>query len=148
VEFAEHSEGFGADEGDVAGEDEKMLWERRAREIEGGFEDLHGVAGAALLCLEDEVDAGGGDGGLDAIGLVTDDAEDIFHGDKRLCGGDDMEQKGAAADFMQNFRALAFEARAFARGHDGYCETRCFHGGYFLMAEGDEEGWLLRCTGA
>jgi hypothetical protein len=44
---------------------------------EVGFEHLQGVAGAALLGLEDELDAGVGDGGFHAVGFVADDAVDV-----------------------------------------------------------------------
>ncbi len=67
----------------------------------------------------------------DALGLVADDAEDLFGGDEGLRRGDDVEQQGAAADLVQDFGALAFEPRALARGHDGYCEICGFHGGIF-----------------
>jgi hypothetical protein len=96
-----------------------MFGKGRAGELEVGFEHLHGVAGAALLGLEDELDAGGGDGGTDAVGLVADDAVDVVCGHDGLCGGDDVEEEGAASDFMEDFGALAFEPRAFACGHDG-----------------------------
>ena len=58
VEVADGGDGFGADERDVAGEDEEMFGEGCAGELEVGFEHLDGVAGAALLGLEDELDAG------------------------------------------------------------------------------------------
>ena len=70
-----------------------------------GLEYLKGVAGAALLGLEDEGDAGGGDGGADLVGFVADDAEDLVGGDDGLGGGDDVEQEGAAADFVKDFGA-------------------------------------------
>src|ERR1700743_3154707 len=88
-------------------------------EGEEGFEHLHGVAGAALLGLEDELDTGVFDGGADAVGFVADDAEDVIGGDDVFGGGDDGEEEGAAADLVEYFGALAFEPRAFARGHDG-----------------------------
>ncbi len=66
-----------------------------AGELEVGFEHLHGVAGAALLGLQDEVDAGGGDGGSDALGFVADDAVDVVGGDDGFGGGDDVEEEGA-----------------------------------------------------
>ena len=42
---------------------------------------LHGVAGTALLGLEDESNTGGGDRGPYALGLVSDDAVDVLGGD-------------------------------------------------------------------
>jgi hypothetical protein len=81
------------------------------------------VAGAALFGLKDELDAGGGDGGADAVGLVADDAVDMVGGDDGLCGGDDMKEKGAASNLMEYFGALTLEPRAFACGHDGYGEA-------------------------
>ncbi len=90
-----------------------------AGECEVGLEHLEGVAGAALLGLEDELDAGGLDGGADAVGFVADDAVDVVGGDDLLCGGDDVKEEGAAADLVEDFGALALEPRAFACGHDG-----------------------------
>src|SRR5882757_7051394 len=104
-----------------------MFGERRAGELEVGLEHLHGVAGAALLGLEDELDAGGGDGGADAVGFVADDAVDLVGGDYGLRGGDDVEEEGATSDLMKDFGALALEPRAFACGHDGDGE---FWGGH------------------
>ena len=104
-----------------------MFGERRAGEFEVGLEHLHGVAGAALLGLEDELDAGGGDGGADAVGFVADDAVDVISWDDGFCGGDDVEEKGAASDLVEYFGALAFEPRAFACGHDGDGEVVSVH---------------------
>src|SRR3954469_14474558 len=100
-----------------------MLRKWGAGELEVGFEHLHGVAGAALLRLEDELDAGVLDGGSDAVGFVADDAVDVIGGDDRFGCGDDVEEEGAASDFVEDFGALAFEPRAFACGHDGYGEV-------------------------
>ena len=65
---------------------------------------------------------------------MADDAEDAVGGNERLCRIDDVEQQGSAADFVEDFGALAFEPRALSRGHDCHCETGCFHGGYLLTA--------------
>ena len=100
-----------------------MLRERGAGELEVGFEHLHGVAGAALLGLEDELDAGMCDGGADAVGLVTDDAVDVVGGDNCFCGGDDVEEESTASDLMEDFGALTLETSAFACGHDGDGES-------------------------
>ena len=96
-----------------------MFGQRRAGEFEVGLEHLDGVAGAALLGLKDELDAGGFDSGADAIGFVADDAEDVIGGDDSLGGGDDVEKEGAAADLVEDLGALAVEPRALACGHDG-----------------------------
>ena len=129
VEVADGGDGFGADEGDVAGEDEEVFGEWGAGELEVGFEHLHGVAGAALLGLEDELDSGVSDGGADAVGFVADDAEDVVGGDDGLGGGDDVEEEGAAADLVEDLGASAFEPRAFACGHDGDGEIWSVHTG-------------------
>ena len=112
----------GLDEGDVAGEDEEVLGRGLAGGGEVGLELLKGVAGAALLGLKDEGDAGGGYGGADLFGFVADDAEDLVGGRDRFSGGDDVEQEGLATDFVKDFGAAGLEARAFARGHDGDSE--------------------------
>ncbi len=83
------------------------------------------MAGAALLGLQDKVDAGVGDGMANGVGFVADDAVDAVRGDEGLCGGDHMQQKSPAADLMEDFGALAFEAGAFAGSHDDDCEVLC-----------------------
>jgi hypothetical protein len=100
-----------------------------AGELEVGFEHLYGVAGAALLGLEDKLNAGGGDSGADAVGLVADDAVDVVSGDDGFCGGDDVEEEGAASNLVEDFGALALEPRAFACGHDGDGEIVSVHTG-------------------
>jgi hypothetical protein len=100
-----------------------MLGEWCLVKSEEGFEHLHGVAGAALLGLEDELDAGGGDGGSYAVGFVADDAVDVVRGDDLHCGGDDMAEEGLSTDLVENLGAFTFEPGAFARGHDGDGET-------------------------
>ena len=142
VEIADGGDGFGADEGHVAGEDEEMFWERGAGELEVGFEHLHGVAGAALLGLEDELDSGVGDSGANAIGFVADDAEDVVGGDDGFGGGDDVEEKGATADLVENLGASALEPRAFAGGHDGDGEVWSVHTG--IWSHGDGAGLIAR----
>ncbi len=124
VEVADGAEGFGADEGDVAGEDEKVLGKGSAGEGEVGFEHLEGVAGAELLLLEDELDASGGDGGVDAVGFVADDAVDVVGGDEGFSGGDDVEKECSAANLVEDFGVLALEAGAFTGGHDR--DGECF----------------------
>jgi hypothetical protein len=59
------------------------------------------------------------DGSFYTVGFVADDAEDVVGGDDFFCGCDDVEEERAAADFVEDFGALAFEPRAFACGHDG-----------------------------
>jgi hypothetical protein len=77
------------------------------------------VAGAALLGLEDELNAGGDDGGADAVGLVTDDAEDVVGGDDFFCGRDDVKEESAASDLVKDLGALALEPGALAGSHNG-----------------------------
>ena len=127
VQLADGGDGLGLDEGDVAGEDEEVLGDGGAGDGEEGFDHLEGVAGAALLLLQDELDSGGGYGGLYAVGFVADDAVDPVGGDDGPGGGDDVEQKCAAADLVQDLGALALEPRALAGGHDGDCELAGVH---------------------
>jgi hypothetical protein len=91
-----------------------------AGECEESFDHLEGVAGSALLWLEDKLDPGGLDGGSDTVGFVTDDAVDLVGRDDLLCGGDNVKEEGTSTDLMENFRAFALEPRAFSCGHDGY----------------------------
>src|SRR5882757_9357099 len=121
-----------------------MLRKRGLVESEEGLEHLHGVSGAALLGLEDELNAGVFDGGFYTVGFVADDAEDVVGGDDFFCGCDDVEEEGAASDLVKNFRALALEPRAFACGHDGDGEawgghrplwSHGWHTGFGVQAE-------------
>ena len=111
-----------------------MLGDWSAGELEVGFKHLEGVAGAALLGLRDELNAGGGDGGADAVGFVADDAEDVVSSHDGFGCGDDVEEEGLAADLVEDFGALAFEAGAFAGGHDGDGEACGVH--RFLWSHG------------
>ncbi len=104
-----------------------MLGQPGAGEGEEGFDHLDGVAGAALLGLGYELDAGGGDGGLDTVGLVADDAVDVVCGDDGFGGGDDVQQESLAADLVKNFGSFTFEPRTFACGHDGDCKSGGVH---------------------
>jgi hypothetical protein len=61
-----------------------------------------------------------------------------------------VEEEGAASDFVEDFGALAFEAGAFACGHDGDGEVGGGHGEYGLMGslshkKGELSDKLLRC---
>jgi hypothetical protein len=105
VEGAEGFEGGGFDERDVAGEDEEVFGGSLAGGGEVRFELLEGVAGAALLGLQDERYAGGGYGGADAFGFVADDAVDVVGGRDGLGGGDYVEKEGLAADLVEDFGA-------------------------------------------
>jgi hypothetical protein len=85
------------------------------------------VTGSALLRLKDELDAGGFDGGTDAVGLVADDAVDLI-GRNDLAGRcDHVKQKGTASDFVKDLGTLALKPRTLACGHDGDGESLCFH---------------------
>ncbi len=147
VGVADGGDGFRANEGHVAGEDEKVLGEWSFIEGEEGFEHLHGVAGAALLSLEDELDAGVLDGGLHTVGFVADDAEDVVYGDYLFCSGDDMEEESAASDLVEDFGTLAFEPRAFACGHDGDGEACMVHDPYGLMVSLSRKNANIRYAG-
>ncbi len=127
MDVANGLNGLGADEWDVAGEDEEMLGKGIAGEGEVGFDHLEGVAGAALLLLQDETDSAGSYGGADAVGFVADDAVDVVRGNDGLGCGDDVEEKCATADLVENFGAFAVEPRALAGGHDGDGESFVVH---------------------
>ncbi len=119
-----------------------MFGEWCAGELEVGFEHLHGVAGAALFGLEDELDSGVSDGGADSVGFVADDAEDVVGRHDGFCRGDDVEEESAAANLVENLGASTFEPRAFACGHDGDGETVRVHTGI----SSHEDGCGTRCT--
>ena len=73
---------------------------------ECGLRDHESVAGAALVGLQDEVDAGLSDDGADAFSFVTDDDEDVRW--RYDAGGrrDHSGQQRLAADLVENFRKL------------------------------------------
>ena len=127
VGFADAGDGLRTDQRDVSGEDEEVFGDGRGVLRVEGFDLLEGVAGAALLCLEDELHAGGGDGGADALGLMTDDAEDALGWNEGASGGNHVQQKGLSADFVQHLWPAALEAGAFAGGHDCDCEACGVH---------------------
>src|SRR5271155_3033609 len=101
MEIQQAGYGLGRDLGSVAGENYDVVvgGERRLRDHES-------VAGAALVGLQDEVDAGVLDDGADALGFVTDDGEDVAGRDNARGGSDDAGQQRLAANFMQNFSKL------------------------------------------
>ncbi len=106
------------------------------------------MAGAALLFLEDEADAGLFDCGADAVGFVTDDAVDVVGRDDGFRRGDDVEKEGAAADLVEDFGAFAFEPRALACGHDGDSESFGVHEDMVSCSvEGAGEFEMLRRVG-
>src|ERR1039458_7383666 len=77
--------------------------------VEGGYgfsRALDCMAGAARVRLLDEADAG------------FDDRIDVCRIYEPAGDGDDVAEEGLAADLMQHFGAVRFEARAFAGGHD------------------------------
>ena len=84
MEIEQVGDGLGRDLRGVAGENDDVVvgGERRLR-------DHQSVAGAALLGLQDEIDAGVRDGGADALGFVADDGEDVRWRDDVGGGGDD-----------------------------------------------------------
>ena len=110
-----------------------MLGEWGFVEGEEGLEHLHGVSGAALFGLQDELDAGVFDSSAYTVGFVADDAEDVVGGNDFFCGGDDVEEERTAADLVEDFGTFAFEAGAFSCGHDG--------DGEFWGAHGDIVSW-------
>ena len=58
------------------------------------------MAGAPLFGLEDELNAGGGDGGPYALGLVSDDAVDLVGGNDCFGCRDDVKQERAATNLV------------------------------------------------
>ena len=91
----------------------------------------HGVSGAALLKLLDELGSEGGDLGADAISLMADDAEDVGGRDDAAGGADNVFEQRASGDFVQHLGELRLEAGALACGEDGDGKTWVRHG--FLL---------------
>ena len=73
---------------------------------------------AALFGLQHEIHACAGNRFAHTLRLMSDDHEDVFRGHDLLRRGNHMRQNRLATDFMQNFRMLRFEPRAFSGGHD------------------------------
>ena len=107
------SNGFGRDQRGVAGEHDDLVVGRES--FAGNHE---GVSGAALLGLQDEVDAGMGNRFAHAISLMSDDGEDVSGGHDLGRCGDDVGENWLAADFVENLGVPGFESRSFAGGHD------------------------------
>ena len=96
-----------------------------AREHQHGFETLqgiarfhHGVPGAALLALQDEVDAGGGQRLAHSLGFVSDDREDVLRRNDFAGGRHHVRQQRLSGDLVQDLGAARLQPRAFARGED------------------------------
>ena len=75
VEVEQAGDGLGRDLRSVAGKNDDVVVGGECR-----LRDHQSVAGAALVGLQDEVDAGMGDDGADALGFVADDDEDVRRG--------------------------------------------------------------------
>ena len=82
---------------------------------------LDGMAGAELLGLVNETNAGGLHGGADYLRLMADDGVDVLNGNDAAGGVDDMREKRPAADLMEDLGALGVEPRSLARRHDEDC---------------------------
>ena len=119
MQGADGFERVGPDERDIAAEDEQVFRKAVRAEGEESFEHLERVTGAALLHLQNEVDAGGRDRLADALRLRADDGVDPIGRHKVLSGSNDMEEKGTSADLVKNFGTLRLEPCAFAGSHDG-----------------------------
>ena len=119
MKVEQEGDGLGRDLGSIAGENDDVVVV-----LEGGLSDHEGVSGAALFGLQNKIYAGGGDGGADAVGFVADDGEDIIRRDDTSGGGDDVRKQGLAANFVEDFWQLRFQACAFAGGHDGNGDVR------------------------
>ena len=58
---------------------------------------------------------------------MADDGVDVGRGNNFRGRGDDVGKQRLASDFVEDFRVLGFEARAFAGGHDGDGNLGCGH---------------------
>ena len=101
VEVEQACDGLGRDLRGVAGKNNDVIVGGECR-----LSDHQSVAGAALLGLQNEIDAGAGNGAADSVGFVADDGEDIIRRDDPGGRCDDMSEKRLAANFMQNLGKL------------------------------------------
>jgi hypothetical protein len=119
VKLPELPDGLRADERGVAGEHQDVLVAG-----DGLSGALDGVAGAVLLFLIDEANAGGGHRRLDQLGLVADHGVDVGRGHDLAGSGNHVAQQGLAADLVQNLGPARLEAGSFAGGHDDDGQVR------------------------
>ena len=117
VKIAQAGDGFRLQEGDVSGEDEKLVVS-----FDSPLGGLDGVTRPTLLFLVNEADAGIFDGGLDGRGLMSDDNVDVGRRDDLTGAVDHVTEQRLAADFVEHLGALGLEARALASSHDDNCE--------------------------
>jgi hypothetical protein len=116
VLFQEPAERVGAHERRIPVEHEQ----RAARLLERFSRAHHGVAGAALLGLQDEAEPRGKGAvergtrrRLDLFGLMADDDENLF-GFELSGGAQHVSDERPATEPVQNFRLLALHASAEA----------------------------------
>jgi hypothetical protein len=77
-----------------------------------------GVSGAALLSLQNELDAQRLDSGAHLFRLMAHDDIDVFGRNDLLGCFDNMRQQRLACYLMKHFGALGFKPGAFSRRHD------------------------------
>jgi hypothetical protein len=68
--------------------------------------DHESVAGAALLGLQDEIDASRSNGAADTVSFMADDGKDIICRDDPSSGCDYMREQRLATHFMQDLGKL------------------------------------------
>ena len=84
----------------------------------------HGMAGAALLLLQDETHTAMRQRGLDLVGLMTHDNRDVLLRGERGRGVHHVLHQGQAPGAMQHLGALRFHAGAFARRENHHADVR------------------------
>ncbi len=80
---------------------------------------LKRMAGPQLFSLKDKLYAGGSDSGADAFCFVANNAVDMVGGNNLFRSSNDVEQKSASTDLVEDLGTLTPEPRAFTGSHDG-----------------------------
>src|SRR5450432_2872667 len=106
--------GFGSDQGSVAGKHEHVIVGG-----EGVAAHHQSMPSAPLFCLENEPDAVVLDRILDSVRFVTNDGEDVGRGDNLLRRVNHVLQKRFTTDLVKDLGQLGFQTRALARRENG-----------------------------
>ena len=77
----------------------------------------------ALWSLQHEIDSSMGNGLAHTLGFVADDGVDMLGRNHFGRGSANVRKQRLAANFVQDFRMLRFQPRAFAGSHDCYRQS-------------------------
>jgi hypothetical protein len=113
MKIADFGKSFREDERHIAGKHQDVLVL-----LHRGASTHDGMAGAALLCLKNKPHARISHRILNLLCLMANDDKDIAGWRYLGCGCDYLRQQRPATNFVENFRTLGFESRAFTSRHN------------------------------